>query len=167
VGLNEILQLNIALTHLKGLYKMNDVLAVEVFSVDNLTTLKNQGKLFEAYYLLPFVCWYSAITIQGLGWEARLELLKMAFHIFALWYQQSKNPPRGYMKGHKFFVERPDLKRYLNTTLFLYFITSKRKPIAYNRIGTHPVENLFGLVRVSSHFDHTWPKFLMAIARGS
>jgi hypothetical protein len=164
-GLNATLDLSVALTNFQSLTKMNDVLAVEVFAIDNLEKVMRKGQLIEACYLLPFVCWYSAMAIQGLEWETRLYLLKIAFYVFADWYKRYTQLQGDFFKTAKFFVEIADLARYLNTILFLYHVTAKRNPIAYNRIGTHPVENIFGLVRVRSHFDHTWPKFLMSIAR--
>jgi hypothetical protein len=66
---------------------MNDVLAVGVFSMENLAILMEKGKPVDALYLLPFVCWYAAISIQGLEWDTRLGLRKMAFYIFVDWYE--------------------------------------------------------------------------------
>jgi hypothetical protein len=48
---------------------------------------------------------------------------------------------------------------------FLLHLTAETKPTAYNRTRTHPIENLFGLVRVNSHFNHTRPMILTSIAR--
>jgi hypothetical protein len=163
--MNETLNLNVALTNFEGLAKMNDVLAVELFTIDNLEKLVVDGKMIEAYYLLPFVCWYTAIAVQGLSWETRLSLLEIAFFIFVDWYRQSRSLPAEFFGYRKFFVELIDLPRYLNTILFLYQITLRREPVAYNRLGTHSVENIFGLTRVSCHFHHTWPKFLRSSAR--
>jgi hypothetical protein len=100
-----------------------------------------------------------------LEWDTRLGLRKMAFYIFVDWYEWYHRCTNGNLNGRKFFVEIPDLMSYINTNLFLYHLTSQRTSIAYNWIGTHPIENLFGYVRVNSHFDHTWPKFLLAVAR--
>jgi hypothetical protein len=163
--LNESLHLNMLLTNFQGISKMNDVLAVEVFSIDNLMILMTDGKFLEAYYVLPFACWYTAISVRGLTWETRLNLLRIAFIVLAEWYHQYLQLPSEFVRNQKFFVEIQDLPRYLNTIIFLFHLTAKEQPIAYNRIGTHPIENLFGLVRVNSHFNHTWPMFLTSIAR--
>jgi hypothetical protein len=124
--------------------------------MEDLAIPMEKGKLVDALWLLPFVFWYGAIAIQGLEWDIRLGLLKMAFHIFVDWYQPYHRCTKGNLNGCKFFVEIPDLKRYIITTLFLYHPTGQRTSIAYNRIGTRPIENLFGYVHVNSHFDHTW-----------
>jgi hypothetical protein len=162
--MNESLDLGAPLTNFRGLTKMNDVLAVEVFTMDNLVTLVYNYNMLEAYYLLPFVCWYSAISIQDLAWETRLNLIRCAFYVFVDWYHRAMRL-REFLKDKKFFVEIPDIPRYLNTLLFLFQLTRMKKPVAFNRIGTHPIENLFGYVRITSHFLHTWPKFLMSIGR--
>jgi hypothetical protein len=146
---------------------MNDVLAVEVFSMENLAIPMEKGKLVNAFYLLPFVFWYAAISIQGLEWDTRLGLLKMAFHIFVDWYQRYHRCTKRNLNGCKFFVEISDLKRHIITTLFPYHPTGQRTSIAYNRVGTHSIENLFGYVRINSHFDHTWSKLLLAVARSN
>jgi hypothetical protein len=163
--LNETLHLNVALTNFKGISKMNDVLAVEVFSMDNLMILLSEGKFVESYYVLPFACWYTALSVRGLTWETRLNLFRISFVVFADWYHRYMQLPREFLQSRKFFVEIQDLPRYLNTILFLFHLTGQERPIAFNRIGTHSIENLFGLVRVNSHFNHTWPMFLTAIAR--
>jgi hypothetical protein len=163
--MNESLGLEAPLKNFQRLSKMNDVLAVEVFTFGNLSVLLYENQFLEAYYLFPFVCWYAVISIQGLTWETRLNLLKCAFYVFADWYERSPRLPREFLKENKFFVEIPDIPRYLNTIVFLFQVTRQEKPIAYNRIGTHPVENLFGYVRITCHFLHTWPKFLMSIGR--
>jgi hypothetical protein len=79
--------------------------------------------------------------------------------------QCSTDQSKGHLGGRKFFLEIPDLMRYMNTVIFLYHITSRKRAVAFNRLGTHPIENLFGYVRIKSHFAHTWPKFLMSVAR--
>jgi hypothetical protein len=61
--LNETLRLNVALTNFQTILKKNDVLAVEVFAIENLVVLLDEGKLVEVLYLVPFVAWYAAISI--------------------------------------------------------------------------------------------------------
>jgi hypothetical protein len=49
--------------------------------------------------------------------------------------------------------------------IFLYHIIRNYEIIALNRIGTHPVENLFALVRVTAHHNDSWDNFLGSISR--
>jgi hypothetical protein len=54
----------------------------------------------------------------------------------------------GAMPFPKFFAEKIDLIRYMNTIIFLNEVVNTFSEIALNRIGTHPVENIFGPMRV-------------------
>jgi hypothetical protein len=63
-------------------------------------------------------------------------------------------------------VEVVDLIRCLNSIIFLSHTVRDYSELNLNRIETHPVENLFGLVRVACHSDHSWDRFLAAIDQG-
>jgi hypothetical protein len=60
----------------------------------------------------------------------------------------------GAMPFTKSFTEKIDLIRYMNTIIFLHQAVSTFSEIALNRIGTHPVENIFGLMRVAANGNH-------------
>jgi hypothetical protein len=70
------------------------------------------------------------------------------------------------LPGAKFFVEVIDLIRYLNLIIFLSRTVRDYSESSLNRTGRHPVENLFGLVRVACHSGHSWDLCLAAIAKG-
>jgi hypothetical protein len=120
---------------------------------------------------MPFVFWHAAISIEDLGRDLRLALLAVAFHIFRNWLRitleqtrrEIQNPK---LPGAKFFVEVSYLIRYLNLIIFLSHTVRDYSELSLNRIGTHPVENLFGLVLVAYHIDHSWDRFLAAVAKG-
>jgi hypothetical protein len=118
--LNESLYLNAALTNFQGISKMNDILAVEVFSIDNLMIFMTDRRFVEPYYILPFTCWYTAISVRGLTWETRLNLLRIAFVVLADWYHRYLELSPEFIRNRKFFVEFQDLPRYLNTMLFYF-----------------------------------------------
>jgi hypothetical protein len=101
--MNETLQLNVAVSNFDGLAKMNDVLAVEVFAMDNVAKLVRDGKVMEAYHLLPFASWYTAIALQGLSWDTRLSLLTIAFYTFVESYQQSRSLLKEFLVFPKVF----------------------------------------------------------------
>jgi hypothetical protein len=66
----------------------------------------------------------------------------------------------------RFFAEACNLQRYLNTLLFLIHVTNADESIAFNRIGSHPLANAFGLIRMQSKNRHEWGKMLRVLARG-
>jgi hypothetical protein len=158
---------------MEGANRMNDIYAVEVFSVENLVHLiqsfseedQSEVKMREIEYLTPFVLWYAAVAIGELRRELRLELLEIVFIIFRKWLIVGRGvfPSR---RGPKLVVEILNLKRYLNSVIFLYHVIRDYDNVELNRIGTHPVENFFGLIRVSCHENHSWDRFLSAAAKG-
>jgi regulator of replication initiation timing len=185
VTLNKKLHLRHSLTDFKGINKMNDVYAVELFSVKNLIILLQEKdcNLREIEYMTPFVLWYYAVSVTDLSRDTRLSLLKIVFRIFKKWsmqrFDENGAVKRTYVAkdeentdsktGRKkvFLAENQDLMRFLNTVILLYFLIKNCENIALNRIGTHPVENYFGLIRVESHFDHTWDRFMSVAAKAS
>jgi hypothetical protein len=66
----------------------------------------------------------------------------------------------------KYVAELPDLKRYTNSLLFLYnILRNTTGSIAFNRLRTHPVENMFGLVRMKCKSKHKYTSFLRAFSQ--
>jgi hypothetical protein len=64
-------------------------------------------------------------------------------------------------------VEVRDLVTYLNAIVFVYRVIRDYDDAALNRPITHPMENLFGLVRLACHENHTWDSFRSAVAKDS
>jgi hypothetical protein len=57
---------------------------------------------------------------------------------------------------------------FLTRDLFLVDTLIKEyDAVALNRLGTHPVENFLGMVRLACHENHSWDRFLSAVAKGS
>jgi hypothetical protein len=98
---------------------MNDILAVQPFSVENLPSLTRIGDVSGAHYLAPFVAWYAAIAIPDLRVSLRLNLLTVSFAVCRDWFRIAGSD-RGSAPGGKFFTEKIDLVRYLHTILFLH-----------------------------------------------
>jgi hypothetical protein len=155
VSITATLHLRQSLTNLTGAASINDVFAVQVFSLENLLTLFKSGDIAGAYYLTPFVTWYASILISDLHSSLRPDLLTLSFAAFHDWFSQIQMVT-GAMPFTKFFTEKIDLIRYINTMIFLHQVVSTFSEIALNRIGTHLVENIFGLMRVAVNRNHSW-----------
>jgi hypothetical protein len=54
----------------------------------------------------------------------------------------------------------------LNTLFFLIHGTNAYESIAFNRIGSHPLRNAFGLIRLQSKSRHEWEKMPRVVAKG-
>jgi hypothetical protein len=66
----------------------------------------------------------------------------------------------------RFFVEACDLRRELNTLLFLIHVTNAYESIAFDPIGSQPLENAFAMIRLQSKNRHERGKMLRVVAKG-
>jgi hypothetical protein len=171
--LNNTLGIGPPLERLTGVDRMNDVLAVSLFTMQNCLKLLFAGRFPEFRYLLPFSLWFAALHGPDVPLSCRQQMIEFCFRCFCEWLQGA---PRGTQWSvaagsdaipFKYVAELPDLRRYLNSLLFLYkLLTALEGPLALNRVGTHPVENMFGLVRMKCKWKHTYTAFLRAFSHG-
>jgi hypothetical protein len=177
-SLNRILGLKDSLSKFKGPNKMNDIYAVRLFSIDSLVKLMcNEGNPSEIEYIMPFALWYAAVSIGDLTRITRLGLLKIAFRIFSQWARRrirsdGKLDPNRELweengKEIKFAVIEADLIRYLNSVLFTYSVIKNYDDVGLDRIGTHLVENFFGMMRIACHYNDTWDRCISYAAKAS
>jgi hypothetical protein len=99
-------------------------------------------------------------------------MIELCFQCFADWIAWA---PRSLDRNHfmihpetcvKYVAELLDLKRYTNSLLFLYKILRNIiGSIGLNRLGTHSVENMFGLVRMKCKSKHKYMSFLRAFSQ--
>jgi hypothetical protein len=139
--LNTTLRLREPLKDLSRGGKRNDIFAVQLFTVENMLQLLRAGDVDGGYDLTPFVTWYAAISTPDLHGSLRIDLLTISFTVFRDWFRIA-HTERNSIRCGKFFTERVDLVRYLNTILFLRLALENFPEIALNQLGTHPVENL-------------------------
>jgi hypothetical protein len=177
-SLNLTLNFEHSLTHLSGASKMDDIFAVELFSVDNLVALcrTNESEISasEIEYMTPFVLWYAAVAIGDLTRKVRLSLLEIAFRVLAKWYAIWFNLPAtkitdttSWTRGLiHFAVEGIDAIRYMNSVIFLYIMIEPADDVALDWIGTHSAENYFGTTRLNSNYGHSWDRSTSAAAKG-
>jgi hypothetical protein len=151
---------------------MNDVLAITLFTIENCLKLLFAGGLSGFYYLLPFSIWFAAIYDPAIPLRCWQQMIALCFRCFADWIARA---PRSLDRNHfvthcetcaKYVAELPDMKRYTNSFLFLYkILRNTTGHIALNRLGTHPVENMFGLVRMKCKSKHSSMSFLRAFSQ--
>jgi hypothetical protein len=56
--------------------------------------IEEHPNVYGAYYLIPFVLWYAATSVEDLGRDLLLALV-MAFHIFRNWFRIALEQTRG------------------------------------------------------------------------
>jgi hypothetical protein len=140
---------------------------ITLFTIENCLKLLFAGELSGFYSLLTFSIWFAAIHDPTIPLRCQQQMIKLCFRCFSDWIAQS---PRSLDRNHfmircetcvKYVAGLPDLKRYTNSLLFLYKIRRNTAgSIVWNRLGTHPVENMFDLVRMKCKSKHKYTSFL-------
>jgi hypothetical protein len=130
------------------------------------------GQFAEFYYLFPFAVWFASFDDQEILLSCWDQMIESCFRCFCEWFQQAPQdirwrPDIEHSKSpFKYVAELPDLRRYLNSLLFLYqLLTTHDGALVPNRIGTPPVENVFGLIRMKCKWKHNYTAFLCAFSR--
>jgi hypothetical protein len=76
---NETLGIGARLEPLAGAHRMNDPLAVSVFTMENCLKLLFAGKFAESYYLLPFAMWFALIYGPEIPLLCREQMIDFCF----------------------------------------------------------------------------------------
>lgn len=156
-----------ALTDLSQIGKMRDVYALEFFSLTNLITLLEKSYYDEAIAFMPFACYQEACYNRILDQKGRMFLLILAFESAIRLYRLENIPVSQYAGGvnnirskktnHLTFLPLCQIKRLIVkifSTLYLYSHNAAGEYFAFDRLGTHPLENFNGYLRVNSHFKN-------------
>ncbi|KAK8895023.1 hypothetical protein M9Y10_023465 [Tritrichomonas musculus] len=151
----------------KAFTKMQDSLPVELFSLESLYILLLDENLDWISYFLPFILLNSALSEPELTVDERRTFIEIALYNSFYYIKESKqyaNPlPQRKSKYNS------DLQMYnevlmiefCNTVLsILSVIDSINGTINLNRIGSNPVEHVFGLLRMKSRNKHTYDKMV-------
>jgi hypothetical protein len=96
--------------------------------------------------------------------------MPLDFRSFARWYELSSDFParrvRDSVKSDNRAAERfaSFAVEDMSSVIFLYPVIRHVDDVELNRIGTHPVGNYFGTIRLASNCDHYWRRFVSAAA---
>ena len=169
--MEEVLKLGDALTDKSPTGKMKDFYVLEIFNLKNFFELMKQKQFSMALYILPLATWFEALRNPNLTFQARLEFLEFTFQIFIEHRNWVENLAPGVTqnkkkKGVQYYCSRSSLTRILNT-LIAMIAEIKRKPKsqALDRMGTHPLECLFGQVRLLCNYKHTLERVMKNISK--
>jgi hypothetical protein len=78
-SLNSTLGLEPPLERLTGIYRMNDVLAITLFTIENCLRFLFRGELSGSYRLLPFSIWFAAIYDPTIPLRCRQQMIELCF----------------------------------------------------------------------------------------
>ena len=152
--------------------KMHDSLAVRLFTLDNLVKLIDSNMINELSYFLPMTLMNSALKEEHLSPEERfgfleIGLLYMVSYLGVIEHSKcSLRPQRAPRNSTVRLFTDIFIVEYCNTAMsLLKAMSTESGPLGLNRIGSNPVEHLFGLVRMKSRDSHTFQKLKKTLGK--
>jgi hypothetical protein len=174
--LQRILRLGSALTDCSSVGKMRDSYALQLFSLLNCAELIEANELSAMLYLLPWALQEEVIRSPMLNREDRLTKAILSFKILRHLFDLSLLPcaPRigkRFRQGEMLattFAEDAAWPTLLNTSITLIQFVMEADPTwSFSRLGTHCLENFFGLIRRESLGDDRYVTAARIIAKNS
>jgi hypothetical protein len=164
--------------------KMRDVYPITLFRLEHVIKLFEENCPAEALYLLPWALLLRALQSSIVTRGTRIRLLQLAMKFLVFFYQNAicpsnQIPEKARNGSGKCPVDRePEIKdcvrpfleitllRGMNTVIgLLYSLLNIDEDIPLDRIGTHPLENFFGLMRRVLHDCNRFDEFIHGVAR--
>ena len=138
-----------ALIDLSSHGKMKDHYPLEIFSSKNILKALEKNKWHFIFYSIPFNLMINAIRNPFLSHDLRKFNLETSFYFilhYLYQYNESIAPP----------ISRIGLIRIINTIVGFCVALERYDFVQMGHIGTYPLENYFGSLRISCHFDHSY-----------
>ena len=148
--------------------KMRDIYPLTLFSLKNIVTLYKNDVKTGVLYFMPWVCWSNAVTNQIFTHETRLFLLKVTYEIFRRLYNIYSNNQKWlpnvtmFAKDENYvtFLTKANIERLLPTLVitisqYQYSLDNNILHFGFDRLGTHPLENFNGDIRVTANNNDT------------
>jgi hypothetical protein len=174
--LESLLHLGRALSDRSSVGRMRDSYALQLFSIPNCLRCLSAGQMNEFMFLLPWALQEEVIRAPELSRKERLMKavlsLKLLLHYFDLSsLPRAKGVTQRFSKAETeavTFAEDSVWPRILNSALALVlFVLQADEHWSFSRMGTHCLENFFGLVRRSSLGDDRSVTAMRVIVRAS
>ena len=152
--------------------KMHDSLATRLFSLKNLAILLENRNFSVLSFFLPMCLLTASLQEPTLSVQERLYMLELGFFYMISYYgcSQEVHGPLGQRKSHgEKHIRAFDMTfvmEYCNTVFtIIRVLRNVNGTIALNRIGSNPVEHLFGLVRMKSRSVHTFDRMTRVLSK--
>ena len=169
--MNERLHLGLALTDHTSKGRMRDSYALQIFTLENFLNLVHSDALNMAFFILPYALWNNVINNPGMSCQMRREFLAVCLDIFAMFSSMMKDVNTSVVSINKtknelvqFACSDNHCRRALNT-LIVQLVEIGRHPddLAMDRLGTHPLECCFGMIRLLCSNKHNWKHVLLLL----
>ena len=152
--------------------KMQDDLAVKLFSLETLSSLLKMRNYSALSYFLPICLLCSSLEERNLGVNDRISLLELGFYYMLGYSNMLMDLPaslpqkKSRTNKHVCPFDASFAREYCNTVCsLLRVLYGVNGTIGLNRVGSNPVEHLFGLIRMKSHSVHTYDKMLQVMSK--
>jgi hypothetical protein len=155
---------------------MRDSYALRLFSLENCLKCLQGNQTNELMYLLPWALQEEVLRNPSLTREERLEKATLSFLLLYHYFKLSSLPcEAGVSKRFRKITSRAltfaddcGWLRVLNTAVVLIqFIEAGDETWSFSRLGTHCLENFFGLVRQSSRGDDRYTRAIGIIRQAT
>jgi hypothetical protein len=175
-SLDTILNLGAALRDRSSIGKMRDSYALQLFSLENCLKCLQEDQTNELMYLLPWALQEEVLRNPTLTREQRFEKAVLSFEILLHYFHLSCQPQElGVTKRFSAektlaltFADDMGWLRVLNSALCLIeFIRSGDENWSFSRLGTHCLENFFGLVRRNARGDDRFIRAIQIITQAT
>jgi hypothetical protein len=156
----DILLLGPPLADLSTVGKMRDYYPLVLMRVQNIIALIEHDCYAAAITLIPLSFVLAAVRLETISLRTRCDLLRISFFIVSTLHQARKNDTDLFTEtanhGQKttLFTSQWTI-RFLNTIMLLISPLEHPGPLALDRLGTHPLGNDFGFVRMSAYDINT------------
>lgn len=147
-----------ALTDVSQHGKMKDCYPLEIFSSSHINEAIEHGDWNFVFYALPFNLLINAIRNPSISFELRKFNLEVCYYFMMHYFYQlndSSSPPHS----------RIGIIRMINTIIGIAIALERYPFVQTGHIGTHPLENYFGSLRVACNNDHSYCNIFRAIGK--
>jgi hypothetical protein len=146
---------------------MGDGAAIQVFSAELASELVAIGDPVGAAFIAPMALLQTAVRASGLTVGARLQAIQVAYSMFREQFDTlpgSGVPHRGAVGAVVSFNTPDRLRRAMNLCVVIYWVVQMQCAADLSRIGTHPLELRFGMLRCLLRGVTQWNYFVGAEA---
>ena len=151
-------QMNKAISDLSANGKMKDSYPFEIFCADHILNAIGKNIWEFVFYALPFNLLINSIRNPNLSYALRNFNLELSFYFMIHYFYQMKNsvaPP----------ATRILIIRFINTIVGLAVALERYDYLKTGHVGTHPLENFFGCLRIACMNDHSYFKIFRSIGK--
>lgn len=146
------------LSDVSSIGRMKDAYPLELFSTDTILKSIDFNDFQILFFILPFNLMIESLKNPNLSISFRIFLLDISYQ-FLIFHLFQKNFQKNSIHS------RIGIERLINTTIGLGVALKVFSYIKLGQISSHPLENLFGMIRLACKNNHTWKNILYSLGR--